>query len=246
MNQSDLSSAASAMSVAELAVRCRQESAAATERRDPRYCLELFRRAIAGRDAAAWSALYAQYQALVRHWLGRAPDPDDLVQETFLRFHRAATADRFTAGEFPTLGSVLAFLRTTAVNLLINERRRLERERRGLGMRWEPRGDDPNGENPEPGGGPSTASFDALGKGAAPDYLAGVAQQELADHIHSLVPDETEWLALRLSYEYDLPPREIARRCPQHFRDAAEVSRIKERVKKRLQNDARLRQYLED
>ena len=149
-------------------------------------------------------------------------------------FRSAATAERFTAGEFPTLGSVLAFLRTTAVNLLINEKRRIERERRVLGTPWEPRHNDSDAEEPEPAG-----SF-------SPDYLAGVARQELADHVRSLVPDETEWLALRLSYEYELPPREIARRHPQRFHDAAEVSRIKERVKKRLQNDPRLRRYLEE
>jgi hypothetical protein len=103
-----------------------------------------------------------------------------------------------------------------------------------LGTPWEPRRDDPDAEEPQPVG------------GFSPDYLADVARQELADHVRRLVPDETEWLALRLSYEYELPPREIAHRHPQRFRDAAEVSRIKERVKKRLQNDPRLRQYLED
>ncbi len=222
------------LSVGETAARCRQESAAPADRRDPRYCLELFRRAIVGLDGAAWAAIYAQYHALVRHWLGGVHNADDLIQETFLRLHRAMTAERFAAGEFPTLGSVLAFLRTTAVNLLINERRRIVRERRALGLRWEPRGDASDAEDPEPAG------------GFAPDYLADVTRQELADHVRSLVPDETEWLVLRLTYEFELPPREIARRYPQHFRDAAEVSRVKERVKKRLQNDPRLRRYLED
>jgi RNA polymerase sigma factor (sigma-70 family) len=236
MSRSDdpLSPPVADLTVAQVAAHCRDASAQPAERRDLRYCLELFRRAIVGRDAAAWSALHAQYQALVRRWLGRGADSEDLVQETFLRFHRAATAERFTAGEFPTLGSVLAFLRTTAVNLLINEKRRIERERRVLGTPWEPRHNDSDAEEPEPAG-----SF-------SPDYLAGVARQELADHVRSLVPDETEWLALRLSYEYELPPREIARRHPQRFHDAAEVSRIKERVKKRLQNDPRLRRYLEE
>jgi RNA polymerase sigma factor (sigma-70 family) len=215
-----------------LAARCRQESAAA-ERRDLRHCLELFRRAIVGQEDAAWTAVYAQYQALVRHWLGRRPDTDDLLQETFWRFQRGVTAERFAAGQFPTLGSLLAFLRTTAVNLLINERRRQERERRALGTRLEPRR-----------GAPDAPDHDAAAS-VTPDYLAEVARAELAALIRSLVPDETEWLALRLSYEYDLPPREIARRHPGRFQDAAEVSRIKERLKKRLQNDPRLRRYLE-
>ncbi len=234
MNQSDPAPHVAILSVDDLAARCRRESAAAAERRDPRYCLELFRRAIVGLDGAAWTAIYAQYHALVRHWLGGIHNADDLVQETFLRLHRAVPAERFTAGEFPTLGSVLAFMHTTAVNLLINERRRIERERRALGPRLEPRRDAPDAEDSKPAG-----SF-------TPDYLAGVARQELADRVRSLVPDETEWLVLRLSYEYELPPREIARRHPQHFRDAAEVSKIRERLKKRLQSDSRLRRYLED
>jgi hypothetical protein len=50
---------------------------------------------------------------------------------------------------------------------------------------------------------------------------------------------------LRLTYEFDLRPREIAHRYPRHFKNADEVHQVKERLKKRLERDPLLRQYLD-
>jgi RNA polymerase sigma factor (sigma-70 family) len=233
MRQSGPAPFATDLSVDDLAFRCQKESATPSERRDPRYCLELFRRAIIDRDNRAWAAIHAQYYVLVRHWLSDVRNADDLIQETFARFSQAMTPGRSASGEFPSLYAVLAYLRVIAVNQSINEKRQLERERRVLGRRVEPRRDDPDAEDPE------------LADSHAPDALDNVIRQELADLIRSLVPDDTEWLVISLSYEYGLFPREIAQLHPQRFRNAAEVSKIKERVRKRLQSNARLRQYLQ-
>ncbi len=210
------------MALDELAARCRSETDRPAAQRDPRFCLELLRRAIETDDAYAWAAVYAQYHALVRYWLGRVTDTDDLVQETFARFRQAVTTPRLASGSFPTLASLLAFLRTIAINQRINQARRIERERRALERLQREGIRDHEG-----------------------DSLDRAQRCELADYIHGLVPDEREWLVLRLSFELDLPPRQIARSHPHHFTDAAEVSRIKERVTKRLRNDLRLQTYLE-
>lgn len=109
-----------------------------------------------------------------------------------------------------------------AINQRINQARRIAREHRAL----------------ERSGQVESAAWET-------DGLDRAQRRELADYIHGLIPDEREWLALRLSFEFDLLPKQIARAYPHHFADAAEVSRIKERVTKRLRNDLRLRAYLE-
>jgi DNA-directed RNA polymerase specialized sigma24 family protein len=210
------------LSVNELANRCRKESAKSPQHRDTRYCFELFRRAIVGGDEAAWAAIHVQYHPLVRHWLGDVADIENLVQETFARFIQAVTAERFTAGEFPVLGSLLAFMKRTAINLRINEERRAKLERHALGD-W----------------------FEQDQARMTSDYLGRVIRQELADYVRDHLKDEQERLVLRLTYEFDLRPREIAHRYPRHFKNADEVHQVKERLKKRLERDPLLRQYLD-
>ena len=120
------------LNVSDLATRCREESAKFPQHRAPRYCFELFRRAIVSGEEAAWAAIYVQHHLLVRRWLSDAADVENLVQETFVRFSQAATAERFSSDEFPNLGKLLAFVRRIAINLRINEERRAVRERRAL------------------------------------------------------------------------------------------------------------------
>ena len=210
------------LSVNDLATRCQEESAKSPHHRDPRYCFELFRRAIVDGDEAAWAAVYVQYHPLVRHWLSDVADIENLVQETFARFSQAVTAERFASGEFPTLGRLLAFVRSIAKNLRINEGRRVERERHAM--------DDWLNQEKV-----ATAS----------DHAEQIIRQELADYVQGLLQDEQEQLVLHLTYEFDLRPREIAHRYPRHFENADEVYRVKERLKKRLKRDPRLRRYLD-
>jgi DNA-directed RNA polymerase specialized sigma subunit len=133
------------------------------------------------------------------------------------------TAERFAAGEFPTLAGLLAFLRTVAINQRNNATRRIVRERRALD-RW-------------------VQQEQLTGQA---DRSEQSVRRELADYVLSLVHDERERLVLHLTYEFDLPPREIVKRHPQYFENTAEVNRIKERLKKRLRSDLRLRRYLDE
>jgi len=214
----DPNSATECLDTNELATRGHEES---SRLRRSNHFLELFRRAMVDGDEAAWAAVFDQYQALVRTWLG-GPATDDLVQETFARLSQAVTAERFVAGEFPTLEMLLAYMRRIAINVRINEERRAERERRALDAWWKQHHAMVSSPNP-----------------------AEDLRHELAEYVLSLVEDEEEQLVLRLTFEFELPPREIVRRYPQVFQDAADVYRVKERLKKRLQRDPRLRGYMD-
>jgi len=215
--------------VAELARRCAEEMARYRRGRfsDPRYCYELLRCALAEQDEEAWAAVYRQYHGLVRCWLGDAPgDPDALVNEAFERLWRAIPPDR--SAEFPTLGSILEYLKRCARCVAIDASRREEREQAEetalarlhvLGAEGKRR--------------PSEQVLDAI----VGEQLLECAMERL----HGL----GERLVFRASFEWDLRPGMIAERWPSVFASAREVSRIKERILRRLRRDEGIRALLE-
>lgn len=206
------------LNVSHLAERCRQEAERSRQNlpHDPRYCFELFRRAIAGGSQAAWEAIYAQYQDLIRHWVGNPHDAEDLIQETLTRFSTAITPDQLA--DFPSLGALLQFLKVTAKNLVIDRQRRAERERRGL-----------------------DAWLAELEHRVLPDQNAQLEYEALMAEIRSRLQDPDEELVFTLTFEFDLSPQEIAARQPERFPTAEDVYRIKERFLRRLRRDPRLR-----
>ena len=206
------------LNVSHLAERCRQE--ADRSRRglphNPRYCFELFRRAIAENNQAAWEAIYTQYRDLIRHWIGNPHDAQDLIQETLARFSTSITVEQLA--DFPSLGAFLQFLKVTAKNLVIDRRRRAERERRGL-----------------------DAWLAEAGLRMPPDLDAHLDHESLMIDIRSRLQDVEEELVFILTFEFDLSPQEIAARHPERFPAAQDVYRIKERFLRRLRREPRLR-----
>ena len=215
--------------VAELARRCAEEMARYRRGRfsDPRYCHELLRCALAERDEEAWAAVYSQYHGLVRCWLGDAPsDPDALVNEAFERLWQAIPPDRFAG--FPTLGSILEYLKRCARCVAIDASRREERkqaEEAALARQHVLEAEEKRR--------PSEQVLDAI----VGEQLIECAMGRL----HSL----EERLVFRASFEWDLRPGMIAERWPGMFASAREVSRIKERILRRLRRDEEIRALLE-
>jgi len=58
-------------------------------------------------------------------------------------------------------------------------------------------------------------------------------QHLLKQWVETAVTDQTEKLLLKLTYEFDMKPREIIKAYPTHFSTIADVYRIKERILKR-------------
>ena len=215
--------------VAELTRRCAEEMARYRRGRfsDPRYCYELLRCALAERDEEAWAAVYSQYHGLVRSWLGDAPgDPEVLVNEAFERLWRAIPPDR--SAEFPTLGSVLEYLKRCAQCVAIDANRREGRKQAEEA---------------------ALARLHVLGAGGkrhpSEQALDTIVGEQLIARATERLHNLGERLVFCASFEWDLRPGAIAERWPDIFASAREVSRIKERILRRLRRDEGIRALLE-
>jgi RNA polymerase sigma factor (sigma-70 family) len=205
-------------SIQYLAELCRQESKRSIAAgSDPAgACFELFRRAIVDGCQDAWQAVYAQYRRLVLYWVnGGADDREDLAQLALEKFIRAVTPEVF--GRFNGIDKLLAFLKRCARSALIDKNRRTEREERALRMlgSYDP---------------PHTVSSEQ-------EALNRVHGEQCAERVYARLRDDLERRVIYLSFELDLKPSEIARRYPADFPTAHYVSRIKERVLRRLAQD---------
>jgi RNA polymerase sigma factor (sigma-70 family) len=219
-----------ALSVAQLAQRCAEETARyqRREHHDPRCCYELFRRALVQQDEEAWVAIYDQYRRLVKHWMGHVPgDVDALVNQTFARFWRALPPDRFK--DFPSLDAILAYLRRCAQGMAIDARRREERRlARDVALS-------------------QMQQAAAAGETISPttQVLDEIVGEQLYGYVAERLNGKQESVAFRASFEWGLRPAEIAERWADIFSCAREVSRVKERILRRLRRDEELIELLE-
>ena len=122
------------LTLAGLGHRCAQESDHFFHRRphDPRYCYELFRRAIVERSEHAWELLYRQYQALVAGWVRRheayghsGEEIHYFVNRAFEKMWSAVTPEKFA--NFQNLKSLLGYLATCVNSVLMDNARSAER-----------------------------------------------------------------------------------------------------------------------
>ncbi len=210
-----------------LAHRCAQETERFFQREshDPRYCYELFRRAIEKRDELAWELIYEQYRREVAGWVQRHPAFADCGEEAqyfvnaaFAKMWVAITPQKFS--RFPELAAVLRYLQTCVSGVIFDHIRKAERA--------EPV-PDPEDFRPPPG-------LDEI-----PDPIPG---EEIWQLVEERLNDDKE---RRFVYEYfilGLKPREIYDRHRSLFSGVHEIHRIRQNVLARLRRDAALRKLL--
>jgi hypothetical protein len=115
------------LSLGALAHHCAAETRAS--RRAPphetRFAYELFRRALAERDNAAWEYVYELFAPMVERWVRRSSafersseGADYFEGAAFTRFWRAIGLERFPG--FATLGALLLYLRRCAECVVID------------------------------------------------------------------------------------------------------------------------------
>ena len=223
--------------ITELARLCRQE----TERffhpksddpksHDPRYCLELFRRAIVIRDEEAWEALCAQYQSQVERWVykhryfplvSKHEEAQDFIAQAFERFWIYFTPARLA--ESQSLAAVLKYLQTCVNGAMTDSWRKLSRRQ------FEQETEDEVQSLPE--------------LRPTPEDLLQI--NELWQHIKTQSKDQKEYVVLYASFILRLSPREILAEYPDLFSDIKEIYQYKANALDRFEDDPEIGEFFQ-
>lgn len=223
-------------SLANLSQRCSQESDRFFNRQehDPRYCFELFRRAVMHENEYAWELIYRQYQRLVSHWVERHAlltavdeEADYFMNRAFEKMWQGMTPKKFA--DFADLKSVLRYLQMCTHSVMVDYMRR--KEQMTLAAQVE--------EQDERG----------VGDGET-DYENNLSTHERRlnfwQWLRENLADEQEYKVIHSSFVLDLKPREIAAQFPESFADVQEVYRLKEKVLNRLKRRDELAEFIGD
>jgi DNA-directed RNA polymerase specialized sigma24 family protein len=217
------------LSINELA-RCCSEETNKFLRQDnsnDRYCLELFRRAIALRDDDAWACIYQQYAPLVLTWVSQHPGvmtllgqdgSAPLVNSAFAKFAQALTPVKMS--NFDSLAAILKYLKMCVHSVVSDEiriRQARQYEETLETIEREPATTDP-----------------------ADDVVSALSAQSLWQIIQEELSNEDERLLIYLTYVHGMKPGEISHRHRRFFPTVDDVYRIKRNVLERLRRNKRL------
>jgi DNA-directed RNA polymerase specialized sigma24 family protein len=220
--------ALSALPLPRIAERCQDESARYARHldNDPRFCFELFRRAIRDGDHRAWSAVYSQYTQntpIVRAWVeGHSLFPatgeaaDYFINRAFERMWSALDAEKFA--RFDSLAALLRYLKMCINSAITDYVRSRRREDLPLEEAY---------QHPSP----------AIG-------IEGLREAELWQMIGRRVVDNRERTALICRYGLGMKPNEIYADYPQLFGSVREVYNALQLTLRRLRRDEQLAAYL--
>ncbi len=205
----------------DLTVRCREEVERFLlgSKIESTHCYDLFRMACVQGDQRAWDAVYTTFSFLVRRWVSKnslypasGESMDSLVNRAFFTFSRYVTPERFSS--FPTLGSLLAYLRRCAFTAVVDAWRRNRKYVE-------------NEVEAEP-------SELAIAPAEGRDPADSVA---LWEWVESHLRDDRERRLADLAFRKAMPPREIVREEPEMFPDVREVRRMLANILRRLRRD---------
>jgi hypothetical protein len=216
------------VAVPELARLCHDETNKYLRREPSRddFCLELLRRAIVDGDQAAWGAILAQYRGMILSWLRkgygtamRDEDDDHWVNRTFERFWQAVGPQRFA--DFPSLATLLQYLKQCAITALLDDARQRARER------LEERANASELPTADP----------------EPLALGSLAQEDLWSLVLAETQNEADRLVAHESFHLSLKPGEIQERHPEQFASTADVYRVKRNLLDRLRRNPAIREH---
>jgi hypothetical protein len=223
------------LTLAGVAHRCSQE----TERffhqhsYDPRYCFELFYRAIVERNQRAWDLVYVQYRPLVTGWVERHPafansgeETQYFVNRAFEKMWAALPPEKF--GRFPDLKSILRYLQMCVHSAIVDFMRLKEQETLLH--------DDQRLE----------AGREASESIVEQHVFTSIKRQELWHYLNGQLKNDKERRVVYGMFFLALKPRELYAQFQDTFQNIQEVYRIKENLIARLRRDSELRQFLNE
>ncbi len=195
---------------------------------NPRFCFEIFRRAIVERNEEAWDIIYHQYRPLLDSWFRRHPlgetfrtERDELVLRAFERFWQAVSPEKFSS--FPGLAGILRYLQLCIHATLTDAMR--YRQRNNLLM---DDGEEMLRQHVQNGG---ENTLEAL-----------LIQRERSVAIWQWVErhcnDQREIMLMYESLVLGFSPTEMCEHHPTLFSGVEEVYRLKAKVLKRLRRSA--------
>jgi DNA-directed RNA polymerase specialized sigma24 family protein len=225
-HQSDLQG----LTLSGIAHRCKAETERFFQRQayDPRYCFELFRRAMTERNQRAWELVYAQYSPQVAGWVKRhsafasaGEEVQYLINRAFEKMWLAMTPEKF--GRFPNLKSLLRYLQMCVHSAIIDSVRASEQAVAGI-----------EEERLEVEGPSNTPTVERAA-------MNRVQRQQLWQEIGARLHNDKERKVVYGSFVLALKPRELYAQYDKLFGDVTEIYRIKENVLSRLRRDAELK-----
>ena len=219
------------MAVADLAEHCAHETELYFRHlgHDPRYCFELFRRAIREQDQSAWAIICLQYQPLVAGWVRQhsrfessGEEVQYFVNGAFGKIAITLTPDKFSG--FSDLGSLLRYLKMCVHSVVVDYFRFVEQERLyDLA---------------------SVSRERTLDSSPEEQVTDQMDRKILWDLIHLRLQDEKERSVIYGSFALALKPQELFDWFGNLFSDVDEIYRIKQNVLFRLRRDRELQRYL--
>ncbi len=216
-----------------IADRCARESELFFQRQshDPRFCFELFRRAIVEHLHCAWELVYAQYKVLVTTWVTRHPafsltgeETAYFVNRAFERMWTALTPEKFE--HFPDLKSILRYLQMCVHSVVVDFTRNagapsLESSLEDVEARLPAR----------------TSTLEE-------QVEMHIQQKTLWNCLAARLHNEKERSMLYGSFVLNLKPQELLSVFPHTFRSIDEIYQIKQNVLDRLRRDPELKELL--
>jgi len=217
------------LSVSDLARECADETHKFLKggASDERAGLELFRRAITGRDEYAWACLYRQFAPLVLTWVLQhqfaarmfgQDGPEPLVNAAFAKFSRAVTPAKMA--HFEQLSALLKYLKMCVHSVVADELRA-----------WQAR---PYEETLE------IEEYDSPSDDPAEGVVAQHAAQGLWRAILAELIGEQEQVLIYSAFVLGLKPAEITNLHPRLFPSVEDVYRVKRNALERLRRNTRL------
>jgi RNA polymerase sigma factor (sigma-70 family) len=222
------------LNISALRFRCAEESDRFFRRQsyDPRFCYEIFRRAVLDRDEHAWEQLYIQYRPLVTGWVERHSlfpgfheEAQYFVNRAFEKMWTAISPEKFE--NFPDLKSILRYLQMCVHSVLVDTARSAERSQLF---------EEESEERSE------LYQADDLDPEATVVELA--ENQELWQWLNTRLKDERERCVLYGSFVLDMKPAEVFQAYKGMFKHVREVYAVKDNLLARLRRDDELQQRL--
>lgn len=198
------------------------------------YCFELFVRAIVNADNQAWSAVYGQYQKLMRSWVIKAGCPDggigglqidDFVINAFVAFWKAFDAEKIKAAT--GLPSVLAYMKACAVTAVGQAHRKSEKSIKTIA--WEDL---------------HIANAEQRQHDTSDHILLEIDAVLVWREIEKCCTDESDMLIARLGIASNLKPKKILELHPGRFKNVKEIYDRRRNLRDRLQRNETIRQLL--